>query len=46
MHLLDQVHTVDAADDYNDNQCCVCFCTYEQDQIEETGFTWVRCVCK
>ncbi|XP_065895961.1 uncharacterized protein [Dysidea avara] len=32
-------------DDYDDNQCCVCFRTYEEDQIEETGFLWVRCVC-
>ena len=32
-------------DDYDDNQCCVYFRTYEEDQIEETGFLWVRCVC-
>lgn len=37
--------TVDAADDHDDNQCCVCFRTYEEDKIEETGFIWVRCVC-
>ena len=32
-------------DDYDDNQYCVCFRTYEEDQIEETGFLWIRCVC-
>ena len=36
-----------SADDVteNNNQCCVCFCTYEKDQREQTGFLWVRCVC-
>ena len=29
-----------------DNQCCVCFRTYEEDQLEQTGLQWVQCVCK
>ena len=28
------------------NVCCVCFRTYEEDQEEETGFLWVKCVCQ
>ena len=28
------------------NVCCVCFCTYKEDQEEETGFSWVKCVCQ
>ena len=28
------------------NQCCVCFRTYEDDQLEQTGLQWVQCVCK
>ena len=28
------------------NVCCVCFRTYEEDQEEETGFSWVKCVCQ
>ena len=28
------------------NQCCVCFRTYEEDQLEQTGLQWVQCVCK
>ena len=27
------------------NQCCVCFWTYEEDQLEQTGLQWVQCVC-
>ena len=30
----------------NNNQCCVCFRTYEEDQYEETGFPWVKCACQ
>ena len=47
--LLEDVHnsvkdgTVNTADD--GNQGCVCFRTYEEDQIEEAGFLWVQCVC-
>ena len=29
-----------------ENQCCVCFRTYEEDLTEQTGFQWVQCVCK
>ena len=29
-----------------DNQCCVCFRTYEEDQLEQTGLQWVQCICK
>ena len=24
----------------------VCFLTYEEDQLEETGLLWVQCVCR
>ena len=30
----------------SDNQCCVCFHTYEEDQLEQTGLQWVQCICK
>jgi len=30
----------------NNDQCCVCFCTYEEDQLEGTGFQWVKCACQ
>jgi len=29
----------------NNNQCCVCFSTYELNQFEETGFHWVKLEC-
>jgi len=29
-----------------ENQCCVCFCTYEEDLTEQTVFQWVQYVCK
>lgn len=29
-----------------ENQCCVCNCTYEDDQREGTGSDWVQCACK
>ena len=29
-----------------ENQCCVCFRTYEEDQLEQTGLQWVQRVCK
>ena len=32
--------------EFDENQCCVCFRTYEEDQLEETGLLWVQCVCK
>ena len=28
------------------NVCCVCFRTYEEDQEEETGFSWIKCACQ
>ena len=37
--------TVKTADGDDGNQCCVCFRTYEEDQIKETGFLWVQYVC-
>ena len=30
----------------DNNVCCVCFRTYEEDLEEETGFLWVKCVCQ
>jgi len=38
--------TTDATVVENSNQCCVCFRTYEEDQAEDTGFQWVKCVCQ
>ena len=32
--------------EFDENQCCVCFHTYEEDQLEETGLLWVQCVCR
>ena len=28
------------------NQCCVCFRTFEEDEMEKNGMEWVECVCK
>lgn len=30
--------------EFDENQYCVCFRSYE-DQLEETGLLWVQCVC-
>ena len=32
--------------EFDENQCCVCFRTYDEDQLEETGLLWVQCVCR
>ena len=32
--------------DFDPNQCCVCFRTYEEDVLEETEFNWIKCVCE
>ena len=29
----------------NPNECCVCFRTFQEDEIEKTGLEWVECVC-
>ena len=51
----DKISVNDDADDddatiqgseFNENQYCVCFRTYEEDQLEETGLLWVQCVCR
>ena len=31
--------------DINTNECAICFQTYEDDVLEETGSDWVECVC-
>lgn len=28
------------------NQCCICFRTYEEDALEETKLSWLQCVYK
>ena len=33
-------------DDIDPNQCCVCFRTFTEDELEKTGLEWVECVCK
>ena len=32
--------------DFDPNQCCVCFRTYEEDVLEETELNWIKCVCE
>ena len=32
--------------DLDQNQCCMCFRTYEEDVLEETEFNWIKCVCE
>ena len=27
------------------NECCICFRTFDEDIMEETGLDWVECVC-
>ena len=29
----------------NSNVCCVCYRTFEEDQLEGNGLEWVQCVC-
>ena len=31
---------------FDDNQCCACFLMYKEDQLEQIGLLWVKCVCK
>lgn len=38
--------TPQEAPEINSNICCVCFRSYEDDFVEETGMEWVQCVCK
>jgi hypothetical protein len=33
-------------DGFDENQCCVCFRTYEEDVVEDTGLDWLQCACK
>ena len=35
----------DASDDFDENQCCVCFRTFEDDLVEDTGLDWLQCAC-
>ena len=35
-----------ASADFNENQCSICFRTYEEDVLEETELCWLKCVCK
>ena len=35
-----------ASTDFDQNQCCICFRTYEEDVLEKTEFNWVKCVCE
>ena len=34
------------SDSFDENQCCVCFRTYEDDVIEDTCLDWLQCACK
>ena len=32
--------------DYIDpNECCICFRTFQEDEIEKSGLEWVKCAC-
>jgi hypothetical protein len=33
------------ANSFNENECCVCFVTYEEDLLQESGKDWVCCAC-
>ena len=34
------------SDSFDENQCCVCFWTYANDVVEDTGLDWQQCVGK
>ena len=38
--------TVKNDDNIDPNQCCLCFRTFEEDEMEKTAMEWVECVCK
>ena len=27
------------------NQCCICYCSFADDEREESGLEWVECIC-
>lgn len=31
--------------DINENECCVCFRTFEEDERDGNGLEWVKCAC-
>ena len=37
--------TCSSAGEIDTNECCICFRTFDEDFIEETGLDWVECVC-
>ena len=39
-------HNESDSDSIDENQCCVCFQTYEDDMVEDTGLDWLQCACK
>ena len=39
-------HNESDSDSVDENQCCVCFQTYENDMVEDTGLDWLQCACK
>ena len=34
------------SDSFDENQCYVCFWTYDDDVVEDTGLDWLQCACK
>ena len=36
----------EGGDGFDKNQCCVCFRTYKEDVVEDTGLDWLQCACK
>ena len=36
----------EGGDSLDENQCCVCFQTYEEDVVKDTGLDWLQCACK
>ena len=39
-------HDGEESDCFDENQCCVCFRTYKDDMVEDTGLDWLQCACK
>ena len=33
------------ADSFNENECCVCFVSYKEDILDQSGKDWVGCAC-
>ena len=36
----------EGGDSFDENQCSVCFRTYEEDVLVDTGLDWLQCACR